>query len=164
MHPRGHCFFWSATRKIHQWALLGHSCLSFLYMEWTGKKEMLVKTNLCLVLSVYGTISVMRQSLYCQIAPPIHNPHFQMTPVSHSLSQSQISCQAKTSLSITLPATHHQNQLTATAFYSHIKKASLGWFVSPNWVPFRTCSLATNKLFSVTSGPNFIALLTTATC
>ena len=62
---------------------------SSLYTKWTGKKEMLVKTNLYLVFSIYGTISVTRQSLCCKIAPPTHNPHFPMTPACQSLTKSK---------------------------------------------------------------------------
>lgn len=45
-----------------------------------------------------------------------------------------------------------------------MERVWLSLFVSPNWVPFRTGSLATNKLFSETTGLNFIAFLTIATC
>lgn len=68
---------------------MGFPSLSSLYTKWTGKKELLVKTNLYLVFSIYGTISVMCQSLYCKIAPPRHNPHFQMTPACQSLTNSK---------------------------------------------------------------------------
>ena len=63
--------------------------LSSLYTKWTGKKEMLVKTNLYLVFSIYGTISVTCQSLCCKIALPTHNPHFLMTPACQSLTTSK---------------------------------------------------------------------------
>lgn len=63
--------------------------LSSLYTKWTGKKEMLVKTNLYLVFSIYGTISVTRQSLCCEIAPPTYNPRFPMTPACQSLTKSK---------------------------------------------------------------------------
>lgn len=63
--------------------------LSSLYTKWAGKKEMLVKTNLYLAFSIYGTISVTCQSLGCKIAPPTRDPHFPMTPACQSFMKSK---------------------------------------------------------------------------
>lgn len=86
-HSRGHRhpdIYW-----ISRLAPTRASSLSSLYTKWTGKKEMLVKTNLYLVFSIYGTISVTCQSLCCKIALPTQNPHFLMTPACQSLTTSK---------------------------------------------------------------------------
>lgn len=87
MYPRGQRH--SESPWINQLALIRAFPQSSLYTKWTGKKEMPVKTNLYLVFSIYGTISVMCQSLCCKIAPPTHNPHFPMTPACQSLTKSK---------------------------------------------------------------------------
>lgn len=140
--------------------------LSSLYTKWAGKKEMLVKTNLYLAFSIYGTISVTCQSLGCKIAPPTRDPHFPMTPACQSFMKSKPNFMPSKDQFVNHFACH-----TSTRITWQLQPSTLKWiwvrlsvFVSPNWVPFRTGSLATNKLFSVTTGLNFIAFLTIATC
>lgn len=91
------CPLLASTRPLPFWYPLdksvstseGFPSLSSLYTKWTGENEMLVKTNLCLVFSIYGTISVMCQSLCCEIAPPTHNPRFPMTVACQSFTKSK---------------------------------------------------------------------------
>ena len=126
---------------------------------------MLVKTNLYLVFSIYGTISVTCQSLCCKIALPRHNPHFLMTPACQSLTTSKPNFMSSKDQFVNHFACHASARITCSYnFLLSDGPGPVSWLVSPNRASFSTGSLATNKSFSTTTGLNFIAFLTIAIC